>query len=641
MALRSLLQIDVNDDQFKTFHQAFSKYQAELSKLPAGWQSTNAAVAETAVTMEGLTALMLAQNEHMASLLKAQGAFGAATRSSVHYMGSLQRAAHGVAHAIGTATRELLKWGSITSAVSGVLGLGGLWGLEDLASVATSGRRQAMGLGTSYGGPQAFGVEYSPLLSDPNALLNSILTARTDPRSAQFRAMLALGYSPGGLAGTDTTMLAAGAVDRIQKWAQQFRNNPLMLGPMSEATGISSLVDRQTLVGLASRNPVEVAEAQERLRRLWQQAQVQDKLLKQWQDLNVTLGESRLKIESAFIVGLTDLAGPLKHLSVAFGDAVAAFLHSAAFKKWIDLAAGALERFAKYMSDPQFEMDVEYVANVLWNFGKVVWRVTQWIAGLFKDNEGSPGNTGPTDMLRAMANSWSFAEWWGGGKGVLRSQRYSQWWDPQWGGLAEPGAIAKGIHAARDWLINKVMSTRGMFAVPPALPARWLSGEGIDPLSLIEKYESGGRNVRNQQGSPASGYWQIMPQTWARYASMVPGASQYNEAIGAPEAIQRAVAQAIYNNEGFSPWESYDTPLKAAVDMLSTAGPRQQVGMNQAQDGLRRVASAANQAASALQHIAMNQPSQHMAANNRVRIIVENRTGGSAHIAQAMLGQVA
>lgn len=69
--------------------------------------------------------------------------------------------------------------------------------------------------------------------------------------------------------------------------------------------------------------------------------------------------------------------------------------------------------------------------------------------------------------------------------------------------------------------------------------------------------ESGGRNVPNAQGSPAQGYFQIMPQSWQEGASLAGvDTKQYPNPMSAPFAVQQAVASALYDRHGTAPWQA-------------------------------------------------------------------------------------
>lgn len=81
-----------------------------------------------------------------------------------------------------------------------------------------------------------------------------------------------------------------------------------------------------------------------------------------------------------------------------------------------------------------------------------------------------------------------------------------------------------------------------------------------DPLDIIERRESGGRNVPNYKYGPgfsASGYYQMINSTWRRWAKAAGiDISQYPRAIDAPREVQRAVAAKGFDLEGFKPWEA-------------------------------------------------------------------------------------
>ena len=100
-------------------------------------------------------------------------------------------------------------------------------------------------------------------------------------------------------------------------------------------------------------------------------------------------------------------------------------------------------------------------------------------------------------------------------------------------------------------------------------------------LDIIEKYESGGRNVPNYRYDPthtAQGYWQITNSTW-REAAPRAGVdiNQYPTAMSAPKDIQRIVAGKLFEERGFQPWAPYNPKLASAVGYqtgLHAANPK-------------------------------------------------------------------
>jgi len=92
------------------------------------------------------------------------------------------------------------------------------------------------------------------------------------------------------------------------------------------------------------------------------------------------------------------------------------------------------------------------------------------------------------------------------------------------------------------------------------------------PLSLIAQYESGNQNIYNYlyNSNPslytASGYYQITNSTWAQGAQLAGvDTSQYPTAISAPYDVQTQVAQALYNQYGYEPWEGNQQLMQAVA----------------------------------------------------------------------------
>lgn len=60
----------------------------------------------------------------------------------------------------------------------------------------------------------------------------------------------------------------------------------------------------------------------------------------------------------------------------------------------------------------------------------------------------------------------------------------------------------------------------------------------------------------NQQGSTASGGYQVLDSTWRTWRTYVAGAGVYERAVHAPDFVQDAVATAAYHREGTTPWNA-------------------------------------------------------------------------------------
>jgi hypothetical protein len=94
---------------------------------------------------------------------------------------------------------------------------------------------------------------------------------------------------------------------------------------------------------------------------------------------------------------------------------------------------------------------------------------------------------------------------------------------------------------------------------------------------VIAQYESGNQNVLNASGpsgtpaSSASGYFQMTNGTWQQalqLAGMGSLASTYPTAMSAPYSVQYQAAEALYDQQGITPWQS-NAKLMAALSNQS------------------------------------------------------------------------
>lgn len=189
------------------------------------------------------------------------------------------------------------------------------------------------------------------------------------------------------------------------------------------------------------------------------------------------------------------------------------------------------------------------------------------------------------------------------------------------GGNADPEGMPAG--SGDFWAYNRAhpdaMVSWDQFQQQRGQSPRVMSGQSLgggltaggaltgDPLDLIAKYESGGRNIRQQilpsgggynpsvgrvtGPSSAQGPWQITDSTW-RDAAPKAGVDlmQYPTAMSAPIDVQRVVAQKLYNERGFAPWAPYNSALRQAIGRGETADPIQ-IAQAQAQPAAQNAVS--------------------------------------------------
>ena len=120
---------------------------------------------------------------------------------------------------------------------------------------------------------------------------------------------------------------------------------------------------------------------------------------------------------------------------------------------------------------------------------------------------------------------------------------------------AQAQAIASFVHDAEAQAIGDFLDS---IAAQQAAQGRSTGniGGGGDFLSCVRWRESrGDYSVHNTQGSGASGAYQFMPSTW----NSIAGAAGRSDLVGMDPAAaapgdQDAMAAALYNQQGASPW---------------------------------------------------------------------------------------
>jgi hypothetical protein len=172
MAVRSILEIEINDSAFRAFQDKFNAYQAQLKELPGEW-------GKVSQTMAGLSGIM--QKMETASKAGPSNAMmvGKVTVDTKKIAADyallwtgISKSSHFFLYDVIGATQHLTKWTALTGVFAGLLGAGGLFGISRLAMGAAGQRQSAMGLGVSTGQYSSFIVNAGTLTSDPAGLLS-------------------------------------------------------------------------------------------------------------------------------------------------------------------------------------------------------------------------------------------------------------------------------------------------------------------------------------------------------------------------------------------------------------------------------------------------------------------------------------
>jgi hypothetical protein len=378
MALKSVVQIEVQDAEFQRFSAMFDKYKEGLAATPDAWKAADvAAAAATGAIAAGAEGL----HHHVVLINQAATASKAAAAHTVSQAGawhSMARDARSFAGHVADATKTLLRWGELTGLISGILGGGGLFGIDRLAINAGERRKSALGLGVSPGEESAFKLNYGRLLSSPDQFLSNINTAKTDYTSDQYRALLAAGVKTEG---KDTAQIGTETIAAMKKLVDSVPEGG-MFAPTMHARGADSLMSMQDLQRLKNTPSDQVAGYRTSYEKDRQTLDLTKGQARAWQDLQVQLKRAGESIENVFITALTPLAPAIGRLSDAFTKVVSDLLHNPHIAEWIDGLANAIKEFGDWIGGEKFKKDVSGFVDYVGDLMKGAGDFTKGVRGI-------------------------------------------------------------------------------------------------------------------------------------------------------------------------------------------------------------------------------------------------------------------
>ncbi len=346
MAVKSIIDIDVNDAKFKKFQELFEKYRSAVEDLPDSWKDVNKELVAAVLAHEKMQEKLAEVSKHQQDSLKNQ-AFS---------WKNIATSAKSFSASVKTATAALLRWVPLTTIIAGLGGVGALFGIDTLAANVGARRRSALGLGLAYGEQKAFEVNYGRLV-DPGSFLSSVNAALHDVR--QRYTLYAAGLGEGDIRGNDTAGVSVALIKRLKTLADA--TQPQFLQQVLESRHLDRFMSLEDFERLKSTPASEV----EQYARSFGRDAAQFGLSKQnqlvWQNFQVALQRSGAKIENVFVKGLGDAHIPeaLEQLSGAVSESIKTFMQSPKLKVWLKDIGEGLKHFAKMVASGEFQKKID------------------------------------------------------------------------------------------------------------------------------------------------------------------------------------------------------------------------------------------------------------------------------------------
>jgi methyl-accepting chemotaxis protein len=467
MAVKSIIDIDVNDDAFKSFMDLFGKYQAAVKKLPGAWDQTGKSIDGAADSMADMTAAMLTQTELLSRQTRAQERMRGEVDKTNTAMTKLGRTTQGIAGNLMNISGHLLKWGGVGAAMGSLFSVAGAFGFGQLAHQANQNRMQSTGLGLSPGQLRAAEITYQNISGAPQAL-----SYAADLKNNQsIRSQVAGLVSPGDIEGLSTTDLHERLLSSIRaQYMRAMRESPGTAAEQMQSFGATNVLGIEGIRQMAAISDEEWSSYGPAMRQRAEQIGGSNETNARYSEFLKRLETIGATLQTTLIDRLVVLAPSLEKVATAFGNLAKAALDSPQFKEGIESFA----KFINDMADGKYREAFESFLNATKAVASGIWRVVNWL-----NADDKPRQSGDDPSLHTPGT-------------------------PRRGSLGGRGNPAGGFYAPSSYGGQFGALEQG-YNLPPGM---------LDAVYQIES--GGGRNV-GKSSAGALGPFQFMPATASAY----------------------------------------------------------------------------------------------------------------------------
>lgn len=360
MTNKSVLDIDVNDEQFKSFFDLFEKYQEKLVTMPEYWQQVNSATGKAIKQFEGANAItkVLAGagtqagkiNAELDKASKAQKHFHRVTQSSSNELKKMAGYASSLSKHLFGIGKYLFKVGALGGGIS----LLGGFGMRELGEGAVRRQIQARGIGLTQGQVRAWALDMKRYIGP--SMLQSVANAQSN-LEGQRQLMMASGMPMSKIPGMSPDELSYRIMmHQRQLWLQtpkQMRtNSPYIQAGMQFA-------DQADIRRWAHSSPATIQQAHAQYLKDQTAFQVNAADVRNWWAFVRQLGKLGITIETDLTRKLAAVAPALSDLLKAIGSDAVKLIESALSEKNIAAFKAGLGELTSYLGSAQFKKDFQ------------------------------------------------------------------------------------------------------------------------------------------------------------------------------------------------------------------------------------------------------------------------------------------
>lgn len=340
MVAKSVIEINVEDKQFRDFHALFEKYEKQLSEMPEGWNKVTGSVEDAGAEMSEFTDSAMSSKQYMMAMaiqadalskamLKATGVqdkFNTRAKDGAIQMGKMHGFSSSMHKNFTGMSSTLLKLGSGAGTVaSGIAAavVGAITAVYKATNVVAGQNLEARGLGLKIGQTQSFSANFEKFglgASD----LGTVANAQGD--ASKWRAMLAVGLTPQQIQSEDAEQLTYDFSRAASGKYRQWQKSGAPAASMAQAYGLTDFLSLQQLRAGSSRSDEEWQQAQKKEIDVAKKAEIDQGTADSASDVKAALASDWAEVVNAFDKELVKAAPLLEKLADAATKAAFAIL---------------------------------------------------------------------------------------------------------------------------------------------------------------------------------------------------------------------------------------------------------------------------------------------------------------------------
>jgi len=408
MATKSVIEIELIDEQFKAFSAQLKAMQAIVAGMPDQWrniakevQNEQKAESKAANEAEKARKKRLQEEKDFNKIIEDRKK---AFMDAAYFTGN-------IAKNLASGALSIAKWTAF-AAIGGGFGLGGL------AASASDYRKRSQGLGTTTAGLRAAETNLGQYV-DVNSVLGNITNLQHD--ITQQYKLTRLGGGKGDSAAQLQTVMT--------KAIQDFKAHGQDLN-YARAVGLTDIFSPEDLIRLAKLSAEELADTFKKMSQDLKRFEIDDSVSRKWQEFWQQLGRAGQDIQVILIDKLQSLVKPLTELSQTIINLISDFLNTHDVAKLIEGFGEKIKTFVNYLDSDDFKTSVTEFFEALKAIGKATINAAKFLGLIDKPKEEKATIPQRITMQLALAVSKHVSDLnvLGGNIRKYINEPVSSWW---------------------------------------------------------------------------------------------------------------------------------------------------------------------------------------------------------------------